>query len=114
MVIFQAKRDVANSRRVVLKGRVVTIIDIAGSKAKIAEDGLWYNHAEFFPLVKDDILVEHINAVVDNIGGKRIATLKLLDRGIQFVLEDNTRVDVRYSASEALNIIVFDSNGEKL
>lgn len=114
MVIFQAKEDVANRRRVILKGRVVTIIDIAGREAKIAEDGQWYKHSEFYPLVKEDIQAEHINAVIEKIAGKGIATLKLLDRGLQFVLEDNTRVDVRYSESEALNIIVLNSNGEKV
>jgi len=114
MVIFQAKEDVANRRRVVLNGRVVTVIDISGRKAKIAEDGQWYKHSKFHPLVKEDIQVEHINAVIDKIAGKPIATLKLLDTGLQFVLEDNTRVDVRYGASEELNIIVYDSNGERV
>ena len=114
MVIFRAKADVANRRRVVLNGRVVTVIDISGSKTKIAEDGQWYKHSKFHPLVKEDIQVEHINAVIDKIAGKPIATLKLLDTGLQFVLEDNTRVDVRYGASEELNIIVYDSNGERV
>jgi hypothetical protein len=114
MVIFQAKKDVANRRRVVLKGRIVTIIDIAGREAKIAEDGQWYKHSEFHPLVEEDIQVEHINAVIDKIAGKSIATLKPLDTGFQFVLEDNTRVDVRYGAGEELNVIVYDSNGERV
>jgi len=114
MVIFRAKEDVASRRKVVLKGRVVTIIDISGSTAKIAEDGQWYKHSEFYPLVKEDLQAEHINAVMEKITGKGIAALKPLDTGLQFVLEDNTRVDVRYSASEALNVVVYDSNGEQV
>ena len=97
MIIFDARADVKNKRRVLLKGRVVTIIDLAGRKARIAEDGQWYPHTMFFPLTEESILQDHIDDLKSNVAGKSIATLKSTDTGVQLVLEDNTRLDVSYS-----------------
>ena len=115
MIIFNAKTDVKNKRRVLLKGRVVTVIDLSGRQALIAEDGQWYPHKMFFPLTEEVILQDHIDDLKSNVAGKSIATLKSTDTGVQLVLEDNTRLDVSYSKNgEGLTFSVIDSDGNKV
>lgn len=114
MVTFDAQKDVANRRRVILKGRIVTVIDIAGRKARIAEDGKWYNHSEFFPLAEEDTRSEHLCSVSDNVVGKAIAAIKPLGTGFHFILEDNTRMVVSYGIGDPLNVTVYDSDGNKV
>ncbi len=115
MIVFDARVDIQKRRRVVLKGRVVTIIGLAGSKARIAEDGQWYPHKMFFSLTEENITQDHIESLKSYIAGKSIATLKPMSTGVQLVLEDNTRLDVSYSKdNEGLTFSVIDSDGNKV
>ena len=115
MILFDARTDIKKRRRVTLKGRVVTIIDLAGSKARIAEDGLWYEHKMFFPLTEEDITKDHIEALGSKIAGKSIASIKPEGTGVQIVLEDNTRLAISYSKDgKGLTFSVLDSNGKKV
>ncbi len=115
MIIFEAKKDVANRRKVLLKGRVVTVIDLAGRKARIAEDGKWYEHKMFFELADEDKVQVRLEKIKSLIGGKTIATLKSNKTGIQLVLEDNTRLEVTYSKDgEGITFSVIDSDGNKV
>ncbi len=115
MILFRAKVDTANRRKVLLKGRVVTVIELAGSKAKIAEDGKWYEHKMFFELTDKDIVQVRIEKIAELIIGKTIATLKSNKTGMQLVLEDNTRLDVTYSRDgEGITFSVINSDGKKV
>jgi len=115
MIIFQAKRDVANRRKVLLKGRVVTVIDLAGSKALIAEDGKWYETKELFELTDDDRVQERLGKIAGLVTGKTIATLKSNGTGIQLVLEDNTRLGITYHKDgEGITFSVIDEGGTKV
>ncbi len=115
MILFDAKNDVVNRRKVLLKGRVVTVIDLAGSKARIAEDGEWYEHKMFFELTNKDIVQIRLEKITALVTGKTIATLKSNGTGIQLVLEDNTRLGVTYSKDgEGISFSVVDSGGIKV
>lgn len=115
MILFDPKADIKNRRRVILKGRVVTIIDLAGRKAKIAEDGQWYPHKMFFPMTEKTILLDHIEDLKSRVAGKSIATLKHTDTGIQLILDDNSRLDIRYAKDkDGLTFSVIDSDGNKV
>jgi len=115
MILFDAKADIKNRRRVILKGRVVTIIGLAGSQAHIAEDGQWYPHKMFFPRTEETLLLDHIEDLKSRVAGKRIATLKHTDTGVQLVLDDNTRLDISYAKDkEGLKFSVIDSDGHKV
>ena len=115
MIVFNPKTDIKNRRRVILKGRVVTIIDLSGRKARIAEDGQWYPNKMFFPMTEETILLDHIENLKSRVAGKSIATLKHTDTGIQLVLDDNTRLDIRYAKDrEGLTFSVLDSDGIKV
>jgi hypothetical protein len=115
MVIFNAKVDIPNRRKVLLKGRVVTVIGLAGSRARIAEDGKWYESKMFFELTDKDIVQMRLEKIAALITGKTIATLKSDGTGIQLVLEDNTRLGVTYSKDgEGISFSVIDSGGTKV
>lgn len=113
MLLFRAS-DIAEHRKVILDGRTVTVIDLAGSKVKIAEDGLWHEYTRFRPLAHEDLQKAHTDAVVALVGDKSIAALRTLDNGFEFVLEDNSRILINYSKRESLTIKVLDSNGQKV
>jgi len=114
MIIF-CPEDAKNKRRVILKGRIVTVIDMSGSKVRIAEDGLWYEQNLFFELTDDDKIQEHLGRIKELVAGKSIATLKPNETGIQLVLDDNTRLGVTYSKNEeGITFSVTDSNGNKV
>ena len=114
MINFDAIHDIANRRKVVLRGKVVTIIDLSGRKARIAEDGLWYDHKEFFPLTEEHISVDTVNTINRHISGKKIATVKPQNEGIQLIFEDNTRLFVVYSKQEGISFILKDSDDNKV
>lgn len=115
MIVFRAKVDSANRRKVLLKGRVVTVIELAGSKAKIAEDGKWYEHKMFFELTDKDIVQGRLEKISELVTGKTIATLKSNRTGVQLVLEDNTRLEVTYSKDgEGITFSVLNSDGNKV
>ncbi len=116
MIILFYPKDVANRRQVLLKGRVVTILDLAGSVARIAEDGKWYEHKMFFELTDKDIVQARLEKIAALVTGRSIATLKSTNgTGIQLVLEDNTRLEVTYSKDgEGIAFSVIDSNGKKV
>ncbi len=115
MLALDIRPGSKNKQRAILKGRVVTIVELAGRKARIAEDGQWYPRKMFFSLTKENILQGHIDDIKSNIAGKSIATLKSTDTGVQLVLEDNTRLDVSYSKDgEGLTFAVIDSDGNKV
>lgn len=115
MIVFNTKADIANRRKVLLKGRVVTIINLAGRKACIAEDGKWYEHKLFFELTDKDIVQMRLEKVAALIVGKTIATLKSNGTGIQLVFEDNTRLETTYTRDgEGITFSVIDSDGNKV
>lgn len=114
MIVFNAK-DVQKRRRVLLRGRIVTIIDLSGRKARIAEDGKWHEHKLFYPLMEEHVTQEHIEAIRSFVSGKSIATLKAEETGVQLVLDDNTRIDISYAKDkEGLVFSVIDSDGNKV
>lgn len=114
MIVFDAK-DAVNRRKVLLKGRVVTVIDLAGSKVCIAEDGKWYEYKLFFELTDEDRVQVRLEKIKSRITGKTIATLKSNGTGIQLVLEDNTRLGITYSKDgEGITFSVIDSDGNKV
>ena len=115
MIVFKAKVDTANRRKVLLKGRVVTVIDLAGRRARIAEDGKWYEHKMFFELTDKDIIQIRLEKIAALVAGKSIATLKSNGMGIQLVLDDNTRLEVTYVRDgEGITFSVLTSDGNKV
>ena len=115
MIIFDPRKDIADRRKVLLKGRVVTVIELTGSKVRIAEDGLWHEANLFFELTDKDKTQVRLEAIKSLVEGKSIATLKSNRTGIQLVLEDNTRLEVTYSKDgEGITFSVLNSNGKKV
>ena len=114
MIRFNAKDDVANRRKVILRGKIVTVVDISGRKARIAEDGLWYDHTEFFPLTEEHISLDTISTISAELVDKKIATIKPQGEGIQFIFEDNTRLSVVYSKKDGISLILKDSNDNRI
>ncbi len=115
MIRFEAKKDTVNRRKVLLRGCIVTVIELAGSKARIAEDGKWYEHKMFFELTDKDIVQVRLEKIAALIAGKTIATLKSNGTGIHLVLEDNTRLEVTYSKDgEGITFSVLNSDGNKV
>lgn len=113
MIHFHPK-DIQDRRRVVLRGKVVTIIDLAGSKARIAEDGKWYEHEMFFPLTGEQLQQEFIDEVKEQIAGKTIASVKTVDTGIQVILTDNTRLEFCYTGQFGVFLSVVNSDGKRV
>lgn len=115
MILFDAREDIKNRRKVVLNGRVVTIIDLAGSQAKVAEDGKWYPHKMFFPLTQENMTKEHIEKIKSLVAGKTISTVKPEGTGVQLILGDNTRLYVGYDKNgKGIFFSVLDSDGTKV
>ena len=115
MILFDARVDHKNRRKVLLHGRVVTVIDLSGSKAKIAEDGKWHEHNLFFELTDADRVQVRIDKISELVAGRTIVTLKSNRTGMQLVLEDNTRLEVSYARDgEGITFSVIDSDGKKV
>lgn len=114
MITF-VKDDIVNRRKVLLKGRVVTIIDLAGRKARIAEDGQWYENRMLYELTDKDIVQVRLEKIAALVTGKTIATLKSNGTGIQLVLDDNTRLGITYHKDgEGISFSVTDSDDKKV
>ncbi len=114
MLIF-VKADIANRRKVLLKGRVVTVINLAGSKCCIAEDGKWYENRLFHELTDEDRVKVRLEKIAGLVAGKTIATLKSNGTGIELVLEDNTRLGIKYHKDgEGIVFSVTNSGGTKV
>ncbi|KKK69143.1 hypothetical protein LCGC14_2937010, partial [marine sediment metagenome] len=91
------------------------ITDLAGRKARIAEDGKWYEHKMFFELADEDKVQVRLEKIAALVAGKSIATLKSNGTGIQLVLEDNTRLGITYSKDGAgIDFSVIDTDGTKV
>ena len=114
MIRFDAIKDVANRRKVILRGRVVTIIDLSGRRARIAEDGLWYDNTEFFPLTDEHITEDIISSINSAVSDKKIAAVQPCNEGIQTILEDNTRLFVVYSKKDGISFMLKDSDDNRI
>jgi hypothetical protein len=115
MMLIVYPKDIADRRKVLLKGRVVTLINAAGSKVRIAEDGLWHETKELYELTNEHKVQLHLEGIKSLVAGKTIATLKSNGTGIQLVMEDNTRLDVTFAKDgEGLVFSVIDSDGKKV
>jgi hypothetical protein len=110
---FLTTNDIANGTQVLLRGQIVTPVDIGGDKVKIAEDGQWYPHAALRPLSEDQIREDVILQMSEMVAGKQILTLKAKGRGVQFVLDDNTRVGLDFSSGDNLELSVIDPDGKR-
>ena len=114
MSYFLTNSDVKNGRKVLLRGKIVTVLDMGGAMVKIAEDGKWYPHVDLRPLTEDQIRDEFIQEMSVLVEGKKISTLKAEGRGVQFILDDNTRVGLDFSSEENLRLSVIDSDGKRI
>lgn len=113
MILFD-RSYTEQRRKVILNGRVVTVIGLRGREVRIAEDGKWYLMKDFQPLPEEVIRAEHIDAVRTHVTGKSIATMKPDGKGVQFILSDNTRVCVEYDKSGMMAVSLLDSDGQKV
>lgn len=115
MSYFLTPKDLKNGRKAILKGKIVTPIDMGGDKVKIAEDGQWYRHVEMSPLTEDQIREEFIIELSNLVEGKQITTMKAKGRGVEFVLDDNTRVSLDYDPENPhLKLRVIDPEGKRI
>lgn len=114
MSYFLTAEDIKNGRKVLLKGRIVTPIGMAGRRVKLAEDGQWHPHTHLKPLAEEQIRSDLIEAMVGLVEGKNISTMKAKGRGVEFVLDDNTRVGLTISSGENLELSVTDSDGQRI
>jgi hypothetical protein len=114
MSYFLTSSDAKNSRKVLYKGRIVTVLDVSGAVVRIAEDGKWYPHIDFRPLTEDQLREEFIQKMSVLVEGKKISTLKAEGRGVQFVLDDNTRVGLDFASQENLKLSVIDPDGKRI
>lgn len=114
MSYFLTADDLKTGRKCLFKGRIVTPIDMAGRKVKLAEDGQWHLHEHLKPLTQYQIREELIKAMADLVEGKSISTLKAKGRGVEFVLSDNTRVGLTFTSGENLELSVTDSDGQRI
>lgn len=121
MSYFLTADDIKSGRKVllqnsrsVLNGRIVTPIGMSGRKIKLAEDGQWHMHESLRPLTEDQIRGEHIRAMVALVEGRQISTVKAKGRGVEFVLNDNTRVGLTITSGENLELSVTDSDGQRI
>lgn len=107
--------DLKNGRKAIFRGRIVTPIDMAGADVKIAEDGLWHPRAEMSYLTEDQIREEVILELSNLVEGKQITSMKAKGRGVQFILDDNTRVCLDCAAGSAdLKLSVIDPEGKRI
>jgi len=115
MSYFLTPSDLKNGRKAVYKGRIVTPIDMGGDQVKIAEDGQWHHYLELSPLTEDQIREEVILELSNLVEGKQIATMKAKGRGVQFILDDNTRVGLDCTPGNAdLKLSVTDPEGKRI
>ena len=111
---FLTSSDLKNGRKVLLKGRIVTPISMAGNRIQIAEDGQWHRHQDLKPLAEEQIREELIHQMAALVEGKRIANMKAKGKGVQFVLDDNTRVSLDLSSEGDLKLRVLDPDGQRI
>jgi hypothetical protein len=111
---FLTTEHLKRGTKALLRGRIVTPIDMGGSDVKIAEDGEWYPHAALRPLTEEQIREDAISQMSKLVEGKQILTVKAKGRGVQFVLDDNTRVGLDYASGENLELSVVDPDGERV
>jgi len=114
MNYFLTVEDVQNGCKVLLKNRIVTAIELSGRNAKLAEDGKWYSQLELRPLAQDQLRDELIDKMSAFCQGKSIVTLVAEGKGVQFVLEDNTRVGLDITATGDLKLSVVNADGRKV
>ena len=114
MSYFLTADDIKRGRKVLLNGRIVTPIELGGRKVKLAEDGQWHMHEHLLPLTEDQIRDELVAAMSALVAGKHISTMKAKGRGVQFVLDDNTRVGLTITSGEKLELSVTDSDGQRI
>ncbi len=114
MSYFLTADDLKTGRKCLLQGRIVTPIDMAGRKVKLAEDGKWHLHELLKPLTQDQIRADLIATMADLVEGKSISTMKAKGRGVEFVLSDNTRVGLTITSGENLELSVTDSDGKRI
>lgn len=114
MNYFLTANDLKTGRKCLLNGRIVSPIDMSGRKVKLAEDGKWHLHEHLRPLTEDQIRDEVVAAMSALVSGKSISTLKAKDRGVEFVLNDNTRVGLTVTSGDYLELSVIDSDGQRI
>jgi hypothetical protein len=114
MSCFLTVEDVRRGRKVVLEGMVVTAVDLSGAKVLIAEDGQWHPHDRIHPLTEEQLQDEFIQEMSRLVEGKQIVTLLRNGKGVQFVLEDNTRVGLDYAPGEDLALSIIDPDGTRI
>jgi len=107
--------DLRNGRKAILRGRIVTPIDMSGAEAKIAEDGKWYLRADMSLLAEEQLREELVQNMSNLVEGKQITTMKAKGRGVEFILDDNTRVSLDYSPQNLnLKLMVTDPEGKRI
>jgi len=106
--------DIRAGRKVLLKGRIVSPVDMMGDQIKIAEDGKWYPHLSLRPLTNEQFHESEIAKMAELVSGKPIVTAKAQGKGFEFVLDDNTRVGLAYSTEHGLELFVYDSEGTRV
>jgi len=114
MSYFLTVKDVKQGCKVLLNGRIVTAIELSGGNAKVAEDGKWYSQLDLRPLTQDQLRDEVISQMSALCQGKSIVTLVAKGKGVQFVLDDNTRVGLDYTSKGYLKLSVVNADGKKV
>lgn len=114
MSYFLTADDIKTGRKCLLNGRIVTPIDMAGRKVKLAEDGQWHLHELLRPLTEDQIREDLVAAMAALVEGRAISTMKAKGRGVEFVLDDNMRVGLTITTGENLELSVTDSDGQRI
>jgi hypothetical protein len=110
-----APEDLKNGRKAIFRGRIVTPIDMSGAEVKLAEDGKWHPRAEMSYLTEDQIREEVILELSNLVEGKQISTMKAKGTGVEFILDDNTRVGLNYDPRKpALKLSVTDPEGKRI
>ncbi len=116
---FITSADIKSGKQVVgsrgpLRGHILTPTAMSGSKVKLAETGEWYEHTWLKPLAEAQIREALVQKVLGFAEGKAIVSIQPSGRGVQFVLEDNTRIRLAYSAQDDLRLSVRDSTGKQV
>lgn len=114
MSYFLTSADIKKRRKVICKGRIVTPIAMAGTVVQMAEDGKWYEHESLHPLAEEQIHELLVQEMVAHCAGKPIITLNAKNKGVQFVLEDNTRITLSCRSGGKFQLSVTDSEGQKV
>jgi hypothetical protein len=115
MSYFLTPEDLKKGRKAIFRGNIVTPIDMGGDKVKIAEDGQWHHYLDLSPLTEDQLREEVILELSNLVEGKQITSMKAKGRGVQFILDDNTRVGLDCAAGSAdLKLSVIDPEGKRI